>query len=102
MGFFGGNPFALGNLPDFLNDLATVLHHYGTQHPGFEGTGNWRWYATVLLTSADALWVVAGIAGLVGLLWRDWRKGLLLLSFPILYFLVISHPCLAVVALATT
>ncbi|MGD9046660.1 MAG: glycosyltransferase family 39 protein [Anaerolineae bacterium] len=91
VGFFGGNPFALGNLPDFLNDLATVLHHYGTQHPGFEGTGNWRWYATVLLTSADALWVVAGITGLVGLLWRDWRKGLLLLSFPILYFLVISR-----------
>jgi 4-amino-4-deoxy-L-arabinose transferase-like glycosyltransferase len=91
IGFFGGNPFALGNLPDFLNDLATVLHHYGTQHPGFEGAGNWRWYSSVFLTSADAPWVIAGILGLVGLLWRDWRKGLLLLSFPIIYYLVISR-----------
>ncbi len=30
-GFLGGNPFALGNMPDFLNGLALVLHHYGTQ-----------------------------------------------------------------------
>jgi len=91
LGFFGGNPFALGNLPDFLNDLATVLYHYGTQHPGFEGTGNWRWYPTILLASADALWVIAGMLGLLGLLWRDWKKGLLLLSFPILYYLLISR-----------
>ena len=26
LGFFGGNPFAIGNLTDFLNGLATVLH----------------------------------------------------------------------------
>ena len=43
LGFLGGNPFALGNLPDFLNGLATVLYHYGTEQPGFEGTSNWRW-----------------------------------------------------------
>jgi 4-amino-4-deoxy-L-arabinose transferase-like glycosyltransferase len=91
VGFFGGNPFALGNLTDFLNDLATVLYHYGTQHPGFEGLGNWRWYPSIFLSSADALWMIVGILGLGGLLWRDWRKGLLLLSFPILYYLVISR-----------
>jgi 4-amino-4-deoxy-L-arabinose transferase-like glycosyltransferase len=91
LGFFGGNPFALGNLPDFLNGLATVLHHYGTEQPGFEGTGNWRWYLRVFFTSADALWVVAGIAGLAGILWREWRKGLLLLIFPVVYYLTISR-----------
>ena len=91
LGFFGGNPFALGNLPDFLNGLATVLYHYGTQHPGFEGTGNWRWYPSVLLTSADTLWVLVGILGLGGLLWRDWKKGLLLISFPVIYYLMISR-----------
>ena len=91
IGFFGGNPFALGNLPNFLNDLATVLNHYSTQHPGFEGVGNWRWYPSVLLTSADAPWVLAGALGLVGLLWRDWKTGLLLLSFPIVYYLMISR-----------
>jgi 4-amino-4-deoxy-L-arabinose transferase-like glycosyltransferase len=90
LGFFGGNPFALGNLPDFLNGLATVLHHYGTEQPGFEGTGNWRWYLGVFFSSADVLWVAAGIAGLAGLLWRQWRKGLLVLVFPVTYYLMIS------------
>jgi 4-amino-4-deoxy-L-arabinose transferase-like glycosyltransferase len=91
LGFFGGNPFALANLPDFLNDLATVLHHYGTEHPGFEGKGNWRWYLTVFLTSADALWVIAGGLGLLGLVWREWRKGLLVIVFPLTYYLMMSR-----------
>ncbi len=91
LGFFGGNPFALGNLPDFLNDLAAVLHHYGTEHPGFEGTGNWRWYPMVFLTSADAVWIVAGTIGLMGLLLRRWKLGLLLITFPLVYYLMVSR-----------
>lgn len=91
LGFFGGNPFAIGNLPDFLNDLATVVHHYGTEHPGFEGTGNWRWYLGVFLTSADALWILAGAIGLLGLLWQRWREGLLLIAFPVVYYLMVSR-----------
>ena len=91
LGFFGGNPFALGNLPDFLTGLATVLHHYGTAQPGFEGLGNWRWYPAVFLTSADALWVIAGTLGLLGLAWKEWRKALLLLSFPLIYYLLVSR-----------
>jgi 4-amino-4-deoxy-L-arabinose transferase-like glycosyltransferase len=90
LGFFAGNPFALGNLTEFLNGLALVLHHYGTEQPGFEGTGNWRWYTTAFLTSADALWVATGVLGLAGLLWRDWRRGLVLLGFPVVYFAVVS------------
>jgi 4-amino-4-deoxy-L-arabinose transferase-like glycosyltransferase len=91
LGFFGGNPFALSSLPDFLNDLATVLHHYGTEHPGFEGTGNWRWYPSVFLTSADAIWIVVGTLGLIGLLWRRWKIGLMLLAFPVVYYLTVSR-----------
>jgi 4-amino-4-deoxy-L-arabinose transferase-like glycosyltransferase len=91
LGFLGGNPFGLPNLPDFLNGMATVLHHYGTEHPGFEGLGNWRWYPGVFLTSADGPWVVFGLVGLVILAWRDWRKALLLLAFPILYYMLVSR-----------
>lgn len=90
LGFFGGNPFALGNITDFLNGLATVLHHYGTEQPGFEGRQNWRWYICVFATSADVLWVGAGTAGLIGLTLKNWKKGLLLLAFPLTYFLMIS------------
>ena len=90
-GFFGGNPFALGNLPDFLGGLATVLQHYGTQHPGFEGKANWRWYPSVFLTSADALWMIGGTLGLLILLLKEWRKGLLLVVFPVIYYLLVSR-----------
>jgi hypothetical protein len=91
IGFFGGNPFALGNLPEFLGGLATVLHHYGTEQPGFEGSANWRWYPGVFLTSADALWTVAGAIGLLGILIKEWKTGLLLLCFPVLYYLMVSR-----------
>jgi 4-amino-4-deoxy-L-arabinose transferase-like glycosyltransferase len=91
LGFFGGNPFALGSMPDFLNGLALVLNHYGKEQPGFEGLGNWRWYLKVFLTSPDAPLVVAGTMGLVGLVWRDWRKGLLLIAFPVVYYLMLSR-----------
>jgi len=90
-GFFGGNPFALGNLPDFLNGLALVLHHYGTQQPGFEGTGNWRWYLGVFLTSPDSLLFVAGLVGLGGIVWRKWRVGLVTIIFPLAYFAPVSR-----------
>ena len=90
LGFLGGNPYALGNLDQFLNGLATVLHHYGTHQPGFEGTGNWRWYLRASLTSADALWVVVGVSGLFGMVWREWKKGLLVLIFPLVYYIMIS------------
>ena len=91
LGFFGGNPFALGNLPDFLAGLATVLHHYGTQHPGFEGKANWRWYPGVFLRSADALWTIGGALGLLALLVKEWKRGLLLVAFPAIYYLLVSR-----------
>ena len=91
VGFFGGNPFALGNLPDFLNGLATVLHHYGTQHPGFEGKANWRWYPSIFLRSADAPWVVGGALGLLDLVLKEWKKGVLLVAFPVIYYLMVSR-----------
>lgn len=90
-GFLGGNPFALVSLPDFLNGLATVLHHYGTRQPGFEGTGNWQWYPRVFLSSADALWTCIGAIGLIGLSFRQWRKGLLLTVFPVVYYLMVAR-----------
>jgi 4-amino-4-deoxy-L-arabinose transferase-like glycosyltransferase len=91
VGFFGGNPFALGNLPDFLAGLATVLHHYGTQHPGFEGKANWRWYPSVFLRSADALWTIGGVVGLLALPLKEWKKGLLLAAFPVIYYVMVSR-----------
>jgi 4-amino-4-deoxy-L-arabinose transferase-like glycosyltransferase len=91
LGFFGGNPFALHSFNEFLNGLATVLHHYGTEQPGFEGEGNWRWYVRVFFTSADALSTALGALGLIGFLWRDRKKGLMLFIFPVVYFVLVSR-----------
>jgi len=91
VGFFGANPFALGNLPEFLAGLASVLHHYGTQHPGFEGKANWLWYPSIFVRSADVLWVLGGGVGLVALLLTERKRGLLLVAFPIFYYLMVSR-----------
>jgi 4-amino-4-deoxy-L-arabinose transferase-like glycosyltransferase len=91
LGFFGGNPFALASLPEFLNGLAIVLNHYGTEQPGFEGAANWRWYLSVFLTSADRFWFLAGAVGLVAVVWRERQKGILLLAFPIVYYVFVSR-----------
>jgi 4-amino-4-deoxy-L-arabinose transferase-like glycosyltransferase len=90
LGFLGGNPFALLRWDDFLAGVSSVLRHYGTAQPGFEGLGNWRWYLGTLFTSADAPIVGACLAGLLALVVRKPRHGLLLLVFPVAYFWLIS------------
>ncbi|HSJ53022.1 MAG TPA: glycosyltransferase family 39 protein, partial [Anaerolineae bacterium] len=90
LGFFGGNPFALARWSAFGQGVTAVLEHYGTGHPGFEGLGNWLWYLYGFVTSADAAWVVAGLAGLLGAARFGGRHGLLLLVFPVTYFWLVS------------
>ncbi len=90
LGFFGGNPFALAHWDRFMAGLSSVLGHYGTAQPGFEGLGNWRWYLGILFTSADAAAAALCLAGLLTLAVRDPRRGLLLLSFPLVYFVLVS------------
>lgn len=90
LGFFGGNPYALARWDQFVAGVSSVLEHYGTAQPGFEGLGNWRWYLGILFTSADAAAAAVCLAGLLALPLREPRRGLLLLSFPLLYFVLVS------------
>jgi 4-amino-4-deoxy-L-arabinose transferase-like glycosyltransferase len=90
LGFAAGNPFAVLHWSDFLRGVSTVLEHYGTAQPGFEGLGNWRWYLGILFTSVDAVVMAVCLAGLLGLMARQPRRGLLLLAFPAAYFGLVS------------
>jgi 4-amino-4-deoxy-L-arabinose transferase-like glycosyltransferase len=89
-GFLLGTPYAVLELNTFLSSLASVVGHYGASQPGFEGGNTWLWYLREALTSADVVMVALG---LVGILWasaKHRRGDLLLLSFLVPYYLLIS------------
>jgi 4-amino-4-deoxy-L-arabinose transferase-like glycosyltransferase len=89
-GFLLGTPYAVLELSTFLSSLASVLGHYGASQPGFEGGNTWLWYLRETLTSADAVIVGLGLAGIVWAVVKHRRGDLVLLSFLVPYYLLIS------------
>ncbi len=87
--FLVTTPFALFDLPNFLNDIASVLAHYRFGHLGFEGDDNWRFYFGTFLQS-DFLPTLLTLVGVVVALARRSRADLLLLSFPLVFYLSMS------------
>ncbi|TKJ28260.1 MAG: hypothetical protein CEE40_11845, partial [Chloroflexi bacterium B3_Chlor] len=89
-GFLVGTPYALLELNTFLNSLASVLSHYSASQPGFEGSASGIWYVGQMLRSADVVMAAIGLGGIVWALVRHTRRDLLLLSFVIPYYLLLS------------
>ena len=89
-GFLLGTPYAVLELSTFLSSLASVLGHYGACQPGFEGGNTWLWYLRETLTSADALIVGLGLAGIVRGVVKHRRSDLVLLSFLVPYYVLTS------------
>jgi asparagine N-glycosylation enzyme membrane subunit Stt3 len=89
-GFLLGTPYALLDLNTFLNSLGSVLSHYTASQPGFEGSDTGAWYVKQMLRSADGIMVAVGLGGIVWALFKHNRKDLLLLSFLIPYYLLLS------------
>jgi len=89
-GFLLGTPYAVLELSTFLSSLASVLGHYGASQPGFEGGNTWLWYLRETLTSADALIVGLGLAGIVWAVVKHRRGDLVLLSFLVPYYVLVS------------
>jgi 4-amino-4-deoxy-L-arabinose transferase-like glycosyltransferase len=89
-GFFAGTPYALLDLPGFLNGVAFELRHYGTLgDPGIEGQNALLWYASYLVRHEGLLPLLAAFGAASGLMARS-AKTLLLLSFPAAYLLLTS------------
>jgi 4-amino-4-deoxy-L-arabinose transferase-like glycosyltransferase len=89
-GFLLGTPYAFLDLNTFLNSLGAVLSHYGAAQPGFEGSDTSVWYVRQMLRSADGIVVTVGLVGIVWGLFRHTRKDILLLSFIVPYYLLLS------------
>jgi 4-amino-4-deoxy-L-arabinose transferase-like glycosyltransferase len=90
VGFLLGTPYALLDLPAFLNGLAFELRHYATMgDPGTEGQNALVWYVRYLLRAEGPLPLLAGLETLRGLATRN-RKTALFLAFPGVYALSVS------------
>jgi 4-amino-4-deoxy-L-arabinose transferase-like glycosyltransferase len=90
VGFLASSPFALSELPQFLNDVASIVHHYKfAGHPGYEGTNNWLYYMQYFWSSEMGPSLLAA-AGILLCLFRHRRRDMLLLLFPLLYFAGLS------------
>lgn len=84
--FLAVTPYALLNLPTFLNDTASVITHYKfLGHPRFEGDHNWRYYAGYLWQTAPLPFALA-LGGFLVMAFRHRRADLLVLPFPLLYY----------------
>jgi Dolichyl-phosphate-mannose-protein mannosyltransferase len=90
-GFLIGTPYAL-DLPYFLNWLAVNVQWYGSAagEPGVAiGDPTWFFYLKELVWNPSILIVVAGAVGIGILARRDWRRGFVLLAFPVAYGVLI-------------
>lgn len=89
-GFLMGTPYAVLDLPAFLNGLAFEVRHYATLgDPGVEGQNAFLWYASFLARSEGLLLPLALLEAGRSLLARS-QKVLLFLSFPAAYLFLVS------------
>ena len=87
-GFLAGTPYALLNIPKFLFWVGYSLRLYN--NPGAApALPGWRWHLNYHVTSPNAPIFFLGLVGLL-LSFRYWgRRGLLLNSFALLFWLAI-------------
>ncbi len=95
-GFLLGSPFALIELPRFLNEMAFETWHYGTAGHG-AATGepglSQAWFYVTWFASRRGLGVVAvllAVGGTAALAARRDRRALIFLFFPVLFFLLMA------------
>jgi 4-amino-4-deoxy-L-arabinose transferase-like glycosyltransferase len=90
-GFLIGTPYALIDVPNFLNGVAyEVRHNIVLGHTGYEGN-SFVWYMTRLLGSSERWITLLSVAALIlATVRRQWRVWWLA-AFPIAYLLVMSR-----------
>ncbi len=91
LGFFIGCPYAILDLPAFLDGVAFDIYHYRMGHEGFEGSNNWLFYSHYLFKEGIGPTLFPLTCGGVLLSFaRRSEKDWLLLSFPLVYFVLLS------------
>lgn len=91
-GVFIASPYAFIDLPDFISTFGGVLGHYRRGHPGYEAQIPILYYLRNIasLEGASALMAAAAAGGLIVSAIKLRAKGLFLVSFPVLYLIIIS------------
>ena len=91
--FVVGSPYTVLDLPNFLNGLAYDVYHYASGHVGYEsepGLAKLGFYGGRLLQDFGMVaMIVAGVGLVVGAVW-DWRRTLVLMSFPVVLLALLA------------
>lgn len=91
VGFLASSPFAVAGLPQFLDDVASIIYHYKfAGHLGYEGSNNWLYYMNYFW-SAETAASLMGAGGILLCFFRRSRRDILVLLFPLLYFAGLSQ-----------
>jgi 4-amino-4-deoxy-L-arabinose transferase-like glycosyltransferase len=85
-GFLAGTPYAVLTPTRFLAGLGGLQSHLASGHGTDEGFG-WAHHLTFSLRyGLGLIFLVTALAGALWLTWTDWRRALVVLSFPVLYY----------------
>ena len=88
--FLCTSPYTVIEFPRFWADFSSDVLHLSGGH-GIDLGRGWIYHATTTLRYGVGLpLLVAGVAGLVLLLVRDWRKGTLVALFPVSYYVLLG------------
>ena len=93
LSFLAVAPYSVIALPDFVNGLARQAHHYATGHPSYEadpGLDQFAYYASSLVSDFGVAGLVLCLIGLISAALSDWRRTLVLVSFPVALFALFS------------
>jgi hypothetical protein len=91
--FFITTPYAILDFKTFLGALKSEARHYSTGHPGFQADGNtsFHLYGKYLLSVGYGLFpTLFSVIGLIWLFLKDHWKAAILVSTPLLLFLLIG------------
>lgn len=89
-GFLLSTPYALLDLPTFLNGLGFELNHYNSYQPGYTGQSG-VWYLRSMLTSADAPLALVYLGGLIHAMMRPTKSRILLATYSLFYYLGLAR-----------
>ena len=93
LSFLAVVPYSVITLPDFVNGLARQAYHYTTGHPGFEanpGLDQLVFYASRLSWDFGVAGLILCLIGLISAAVSDWRRTLVLISFPVALLALLS------------
>lgn len=89
--FLAGSPYVLLDFPTFQKDFLFEVGHMAEGHHVDVGPV-WLYHLTDTLRHGMGLpLLVAGAAGLIAGVWREWRTGLVWASFPLVWYAMMSR-----------